>query len=314
MREIIRQKLAREFSQKRERALMNAEERKRALYAACPALSELDVAAAEASAAHFKARLSGNADESAYEKTMGDIAARRAELMQGADIEPHFECAVCNDTGKVAGGYCRCFLSRVIEENLADANLSASSANERFDHFNLEYYEHDPRVAGETTPRMVIEKILRRCKRFVEEFETDDKNLLMLGKPGLGKTFLSSAIAHEILEKGYTVIYISAGEFAARVQANKFGDRPEEMQQYYDADLLILDDLGAEFKTQLTSSALGEVIDRRLRRGKKMIFSTNLTAKELESNYSARIISRFLGYFDLLYFIGKDIRRQRSGL
>lgn len=313
MREMIRQKLAREFSQKRQRALMDAEQRKKALYIACPALEELDIAAAQASADHFKARLHGKDDEAEYEKTMAQISKRRAELMQGADIEPHFECTVCNDTGKVTGGYCKCFLSRVIEENLADANLSVSSANERFDNFDIGYYDDKPTV-GDTTPRMVMEKILRRCKRFVAEFETDDKNLLMMGKSGLGKTFLSSAIAHELLQRGYTVIYISAGEFAARVQANKFGDRPEELQQYYDADLLILDDLGAEFKTQLTSSVLGEVIDRRLRSGKKMIFSTNLTTKELESNYSARIVSRFLGYFDLLYFIGKDIRRQRSGL
>ena len=311
MREEIRRKLMREFSQKRERALADAETRKRELYTACPALGELDVAAAETSAEHFRARLTGTADETAYEQKMAQISARRAELMQGADIEPHFACKICEDTGKVEGGFCKCFLSRMIEENLADANLSVSSVNERFENFSLDYYD-DITPIGDYTARQVAAGILKRCREFVQNFEEEDKNLLMMGKPGLGKTFLSSAIAHELLEKGHTVIYISAGEFAARVQANKFGDRPEELQPYYDVDLLILDDLGAEFKTQLTSSALGEIIDRRLRRGKKMIFSTNLSAKELENNYSARIVSRFLGYFDLLYFIGKDIRRQRS--
>lgn len=313
MREEIRRTLAREFAQKRERALTDAENRKRKLYAACPALGELDVAAAEASADLFRARLAGTADEAAYERKMEQISARRAELMQGADIEPHFACEICEDTGKVAGGYCKCFLSRMIEENLADANLSVSSVNERFENFDLSYYD-DKTLIGNYTARQRLEKIRDRCKRFAEEFETDDRNLLMLGKPGLGKTFLSSAIAHELLGKGHTVIYISAGEFAARVQSNRFGEISEEMQQYYDADLLILDDLGAEFKTSMTSAALGEIIDRRLRSGKKMIFSTNLSTKELEINYSARIVSRFLGYFDLLFFVGSDIRRQRSNL
>lgn len=313
MREQIRQKLSREFAHKRQRALLDAERRKTALYERVPALAELDVAAAEASAAHFKARLSGKADESAYQGKMQDIAKRREELMQGADILPHFECSICEDTGKVKGGYCKCFLSRVIEENLADANLSKSSAHERFENFDFGYYSEVADAKTGVAPRALMQKIVAKCKKFVAEFESSDTNLLLSGDPGLGKTFLSSAIAHELLEKGFTVIYISAEEFCARVQANKFGDRPQELQPYYEADLLILDDLGSEFRTQLTSAVLGEIIDRRLRSGKKMVFSTNLSAKELENNYSARVVSRFLGHFELLRFIGKDIRRQKGG-
>ncbi len=313
MREQIRQKLSREFAQKRQRALLDAEGRKQALYQQCPALSELDAAAARASADYFKARLSGTAEDGRYEQQMAEIAARREELMQGADILPHFECSVCEDSGKIPGGYCKCFLSRVIEENLADANLSKSSLHERFENFDFGYYSDKPDPKTGVVPRVLMEKIVAKCKKFVSDFESSDTNLLLTGDTGLGKTFLSSAIAGELLKKGYTVIYISAPEFCARIQANKFGDRPEELQPYYEADLLILDDLGAEFRTQLTSAVLGEVIDRRLRSGKKMVFSTNLSAKELENNYSGRVISRFLGHFELLRFIGKDIRRQKGG-
>ncbi len=312
MQRDIRQKVQREFAAKRDKALSDAARRKDELYRQVPALADLDRQAAELSCAHFRAKMTGNADEQKYTADMNKIAQNRKELMGGADIEPHFECETCQDTGKVAGGYCNCFLNRVIEENLLGANLSVSSAHERFENFTLKYYSDQPGAKG-LIPRERMKEILAKCKRFATEFDQPHKNLLLAGTSGLGKTFLSSAIAHCVLEQGYTVIYMSANEFFARAQANKFGDNAEEMESYYTADLLILDDLGTEFRTQLTSSVLGEVIDRRLRSGKKMVLSTNLTATEMENNYSPRIISRLMGSFEMLKFYGNDIRVIKKG-
>ncbi|MBR5782924.1 MAG: ATP-binding protein [Clostridia bacterium] len=312
MNQHILQKINREFSLKRQRAQEDAARRKEALYTACPALGELDAKAASTSAEYFRGRLAGQVDETAYQKTMADISARRQELMRGADIEPHFECAVCEDTGKVKGGYCKCFQKRMIEENLANANLSVTAAHERFENFNFEYYSTQTEPTFGVSPRKQIEKIYNVCKGFADNFSRPGKNLLLVGTPGLGKTFLSSAIANSVLEQGYTVVYISAAEFCSRVQAGKFGERPEIMEPFYEADLLILDDLGTEFRTQFTTSVLGDVIDRRLRSGKKMVFSSNFGAKELEEYYGQRIVSRFMGGFVYLRFMGDDIR-QRKG-
>lgn len=311
MNQEIMQKLYREFSHKREQALRDAERRKEKLYTACPALKELDAAAADLSREHFKARLSGEADNAEYEKKMQEISERRAELMNGVDILPHFACSVCQDTGRVSTGYCKCFQNRIIEENLAGANLSVASEQERFENFDLNYYSDIVPAGKKASPRERMRENLNICQEFVKNFDQPGKSLLMAGGSGLGKTFLSSAIAHKLLEKGYTVMYLSASEFCARIQANRFGENTKEMDGYYEADLLILDDLGTEFRTQLTSSVLGEVIDRRQRRGKKMVFSTNLGAAELEKNYSNRIISRFLGGFVFMQFVGDDIRVQK---
>jgi len=75
-----------------------------------------------------------------------------------------------------------------------------------------------------------------------------------------------------------------------------------------DVDLLILDDLGAEFSTILTSSELFGIINQRLLSKKSTVISTNLLLPDFETQYSDRIVSRFLGYYTLSKFYGEDIR------
>ena len=83
-------------------------------------------------------------------------------------------------------------------------------------------------------------------------------------------------------------------------------------EKVLDADLLILDDLGAEFITQFTTSELFRIVNHRLLTGKKMIFSTNLTLSELKSTYSERIVSRIIGEFENCVFFGEDIRKKKA--
>ena len=73
-------------------------------------------------------------------------------------------------------------------------------------------------------------------------------------------------------------------------------------------DLLIIDDLGTEFRTQYIDSILFDIINTRTNENQHMIISTNLNPLQLEATYSQRISSRILGNFEIVLFLGNDLR------
>ena len=96
------------------------------------------------------------------------------------------------------------------------------------------------------------------------------------------------------------------------MEKEKFGrtESPIDTEELLiDADLLILDDLGAEFSTAYTVSALYNVINSRVARGVPTIISSNLDLEELKSRYPESIASRIIGTFAVVQFIGNDIRQ-----
>lgn len=77
-------------------------------------------------------------------------------------------------------------------------------------------------------------------------------------------------------------------------------------------DLLIIDDLGTESMNSMKFAELFTIINSRLlpQKGKvtKTIISTNLDLHNLSSVYGERIISRFIGDYNICYFFGEDLR------
>ena len=111
-----------------------------------------------------------------------------------------------------------------------------------------------------------------------------------------------------------SVVYDTAGHIFAQFEASKFRrddvDEPDEsVERCMACDLLILDDLGTEMTTAFVQSALYQLLNSRLLAGKSTIISTNLDPDQIGRRYSAQIMSRLEGEFELLPFIGQDIRR-----
>ena len=137
-------------------------------------------------------------------------------------------------------------------------------------------------------------------------------SLLLMGGTGLGKTHLSTAIAGKVLEKGYEVVYESAPEVASLFEKDRFGKdekNGEEIRRLFDAELLILDDLGTEPQSQTSASAFYRLINTRASvLGLPTIVSTNLSYRQLEKQYDTAILSRLLGEFQVKLLQGSDVR------
>lgn len=311
-------KAEQELAQRRNRALAEREDRHRIAVESVPEILETEERMSAAGLATIKALGMGAVDAKEYIRKLSEInlnaqAQRRMFLKKAGFpedwLDVHYSCPKCEDKGFVNGIMCDCFkdLLKSLEYEKLCSKLPVGSC--RFDNFKLDYY---PDGAG-TSPRRRMESVLNYCKTYATDFSRRSPSLLLYGKTGLGKTHLSLAVAGKAVESGYGVIYTSAHNLFNKLEKEKFGRSDGNTEEtILDCDLLIIDDLGAEFTTQFTVSALYNIINSRELEGKPTIISTNLTPEQLTSTYSERIASRILSNFVMLYFDGSDIRQIKT--
>ena len=252
------------------------------------------------------------------------LQERRAELLTANGypknyLEPIFSCPKCRDSGWADGKICECLQRLYRAEQTAELAPLLRQGNETFENFRLDYYSSVASAADGVSPRAQMERVLRICRAYAESFGTGSPNLLFTGAPGLGKTYLSAAIARVVAANGFGVAYDTVGGLLSSFEREKFSrdsdestDAASRVRQLMSCDLLILDDLGTEMTTTFTQSALYSLLDGRLRAGKKTIISTNLDREGIAARYGAALASRLTGEYEWLEFLGRDIRAQRK--
>lgn len=219
-----------------------------------------------------------------------------------------YTCPACEDTGFIGGRRCKCYINLLKEIEKAKIEKIAPINECTFESFDTNYY---PEEMDGVCPKKKAEIIKENCKRYATSFTKRSKSLLFMGNTGLGKTHLSLAIANVVINRGYSVIYGTAQNILRDLQNENFG-RTDNLRYFENeilsTDLLILDDLGTEFKNQFTVSCLYNIINSRLCAKLPTIISTNYTFEELEEKYDQRITSRITGQYSTLILVGNDIR------
>ena len=122
------------------------------------------------------------------------------------------------------------------------------------------------------------------------------KGIVFAGSTGTGKSHLMAAITHELYGAGVAVIYKSTPELLAKIKSafepNGSATESRVFQALVDADLLLIDDVGTEYKTGWTESVLYMLINARYQHMRPTIYSTNLAPKDFEKRVGERIMDR----------------------
>ena len=319
---ILRRALDRYEEENRRRSEKEARLREK-IYGEDPRIGELDrlLQASVAEAAAVALRHGGDPERAVaaiQEKNLAcqaERARRIAALGYPAgciDGEP--VCRRCGDRGYVGTQPCSCLMKLYKEEQRRELSRLLDLQGERFEAFQLRYYDDHADPDTGMSPRQHMRAVLNICRGYAESFGPGSGSLFLTGAPGLGKTFLSACIASVVSEKGFSVVYDTAVNVVSYFEEARFGRRgePEEaeadVKRCLRCDLLILDDLGAEMNTNFTVSAIYELLNTRLREGRSTVVSSNLSAEEISRRYSPQIASRLAGSFEELKFYGRDIR------
>lgn len=284
-----------------------------AAYASNPRLKELDSQLSGIGAQIAISALSGGSDAVVQlRKTSEALAEEKAKLLKKLNIEDlSYDCPLCNDSGYIGGKICSCV--KELAKGIISKELSAKMPIDEctFERFDLSKYPDKDGKDGNPYKRM--SGILKLCREYADNFSPNSSpNLLFMGAAGLGKTHLSLAIAGEVIKKGYLPIYGPAENLFTAIEKERFSGFGAESDSYnsmINCDLLVIDDLGAEFMTSFSKSILYNLVNSRMLSKKPTIINTNLTMKEIEKFYSPRISSRLIGSYDARKFLGNDLRQ-----
>ena len=287
-----------ELESRRTRAGAEAAARRETLLRRRPRLREIEQEMAHSALRVTRAVLDGGDVTAAVEAIKNDNLALQAEMAEilaeegvpYPNLEPQYTCPVCADTGYAGGKICACLRTLLKEESCRRLSRMTAMKLTTFEEMDLAYYPDTPDPATGVTPRKRMEQVLAYCRQYAANFAPGADNLLLRGPTGVGKTHASLAIARQAAEKGHAVIY-------------------EDM--LLACDLLVLDDLGAEFASPFYVSCLYNLINTRMLEGRTIILSTNLNQNQLKERYGDQITSRITGTFVPLLFMGRDIRQQK---
>lgn len=159
---------------------------------------------------------------------------------------------------------------------------------------------------------------LRHAHTFANEYPAVDRGLLFMGPAGVGKTHLAVSIIKDLIEKGFASVFYEFGSLLKQIQDSynpiSKSSEMKVLAPVYQADVLLLDELGATVPTEWVRDTMYQIINKRYNDKKLTIFTTNYLDKsnELEERITYRLRSRLYEMCTSVVMDGEDYRRRRK--
>lgn len=326
LRETILKEILKEYELLRARSEKALLERELNVLRTVPQIAELRKAYLDLALQAFKDNIHNvKPDESkpsVSEETLAELKLRETNLLRENGLPEgylslEYRCAKCMDTGYTGWPIrekCFCLSQRLLEK-LYELSDFGELERQNFETFDPDVFPEAQLEAGKLNQREYMLQLKGILQRYAMNFPSNEKRtLLFSGKTGLGKTFLLNCMSKVILEKGYATIRMSAYNLSNRLFSSLFHSTEENqylMSCLFDADLLIIDDLGTEIqRNNFTSEDLFNILNERMQKNRHTFLSTNLGLPELRERYSDRITSRLFDTTNtmLIKFLGQDVR------
>ena len=166
----------------------------------------------------------------------------------------------------------------------------------------------------------IADPVVAPVREFCDDIEANVANgrgLWLYGGPGTGKTTLAMVSSRIALEAGHSVAIYSMPKLLARIRRTYDGDAGE--QSYLEffgrltgVDLLHIDDLGTENRTEWVTEQLYSIVNERYEARKSLVVTTNKNEAELEQEIGERVVSRLVEMCELVPVFGDDRRWQKG--
>lgn len=222
-------------------------------------------------------------------------------------------CSFCYGTGmEVVEGKgarrCRCRAEEQRSKLLAQARIPR-----RYEHCSLANYK--PGLGNGTQLQA-----FNYAFKLIDEYPAVDRGLLLTGPCGVGKTHLSVAILRGLVEKGRACLFYESGALLKEIQDayNPISQTSElkVLAPVYEAEVLVLDELGASRPTDWVRDTMMQLINTRYNDRKLTVFTTNYldvqrTGRDetLEDRIGVRLRSRLYEMCQTVVIGGEDYRR-----
>src|SRR5688572_20695356 len=123
------------------------------------------------------------------------------------------------------------------------------------------------------------ENAILQAHKLALEYPAVDRGLIFMGPAGIGKTHLAVSIIRDLTEKGFASVFCEFGSLLKQIQDSynpvSKSSELKVLEPVFQADVLVLDELGATVPTDWVRDTMYQIINRRYNDKKLTIFTTN---------------------------------------